>query len=153
MSEFDDYNAQLEQQEAAETWAEAIINMMGDHMDPEHKSFVKEGLQAILTGPPRMPLPRQPMLFIAPEIPDATFVHNAPDGSVIIYDWHHIAGKSSHIVREPDGTVTLYNGNDVWLTLGTTASAIFWKWIVALRNSRVQGPVDAEFASEENSSI
>ena len=135
MSEFEDYQEQLEQQEfikqqGAEAWADAIAKMMGDNMDPDIGLLFREGIKAMMSGPPKMPMPGAP---VSPaHVPISTYMCSAADGSVTLYSWPFIANRSSHIVKHPDSHIELYDGREVWLILKDAAAVQFWAWLLAM---------------------
>ena len=148
---FEDYNAQVEQQEfmkqqAAEAWADSIVKMMGDHMDEDKRLMFREGLKAILSGPPRMPQPE----YMPPSprvLPPSVFTYTS-DAGTTIYDWPYIAQRSSHSTRLPNGNVIVWDGDKRWMTLQGPPAESFWLWVMAVSQPLPTVPqVDAEFSA------
>jgi len=147
------YSDQIEEQkflkrQAAEVWAEAISKMM--IQDPDKAIVFQEGIKALFEGPPMPQMLRDGPTEIPPSnFPPPTFEDIEADGTTAIYDWPFIAQRCSHLKRETDALVVCYDGSQIYMTLTGPPAVAFWKWITAVRNSRGQGPVDAEVTNEE----
>lgn len=142
-----DYESQLEQSEfvkrqAAETWGDAIVNMMGDHMDRDKALLFKQGLVEMMSGGPRFtpritPMP-EPMSVDA-EFPMPIFEERDEENGVTrVWDWNSIAAGSTHAERSPN-TVRLYRYEECLITLHGEAAETFWKWQESIRNTAPYG--------------
>jgi hypothetical protein len=135
---FDDYQSQLEQhelvkQEGVAAWADAVAEMMPT-ADPGKKLLIKEGLKAMLSGPPSMKIPPMPDARI--DMIDAEFVKPVPqifeetreDGSVTVWDWYCLASRGTHATRAASGKVAIFKGDELLITLDGIAAEKFWEW-------------------------
>lgn len=123
---------ELAKQQGAEAYAEAIIEMLPE-MDEDKAILIKEGLKAVLGGPPSLSFP--PMLQFPPQVdaefippPPPYFVRENADGSTTVYDWMAIASTATHTTRTATGEVRLMYGEELVMRLTDDAAENYWKW-------------------------
>ncbi len=124
--ELQNYEHQMEQHEfikrqGIEAWTDAIAGMM-PHMDEDKRILVKEGLKAMLGGPPmpgllRMPPREVDAEFVPPPPPPSPYFAFTDAAGTILYDWNAVASIATHVHRSLDGSIALMSGIDAVMYL------------------------------------
>jgi hypothetical protein len=142
-NEYQEYQDQMEEwelrkREGITAWADHMTEVMGV-TDPDKKILIREGLLAMVMGPPPMKFPNSSNSFIVPPKPpiDAEFKEPKPriyeyadqEGNITVYDWICISSRGTHATWHPDQqTVTVWRGREVFLYLHGPPARAFWEW-------------------------
>jgi hypothetical protein len=133
----DQYQEQFEQHEIAKregaaAYADAIIGMFPDLTD-DKKILIREGMKAVLGGPPTFFPPRmqaEPATIDAELVPapPQVYMHEGPDGSKTVYDFGAVCGRGTHLRREPNGTITVWDCDERILAVAGEPARKLWEW-------------------------
>jgi hypothetical protein len=123
-----DYQARMEEhefvkQQGAEAWAKAVSEMLPD-VDPDKKLMIREGLKAMMTGPPPFPAPTK----FSPPKPEHIFEEHSEDGSITVWDWICLAIRGTHFTLHLNKDVSIMRGRECLITLTGVAAEAFWQW-------------------------
>jgi hypothetical protein len=120
---------ELRKEQGLGAYADALAGIFPD-LDEDKKILIRDGLGALMQGPPPFPQLDAPVAVDAEfieDLPEPIFRRKVNEHTTEIWDWRAVAADATHLVCT-DGDVTLFRYQEPLLTLTDETAAAFWKW-------------------------